>query len=46
MASIINLNNICKIVLKKKEKSYDFEWVTRQTFSQWFVNYTHLKEGA
>ena len=38
MASIINLNNICKIVLKKKEKSYDFEWVTTQTFSQWFMN--------
>lgn len=38
MASIINLNNICKIVLKKKEKSYDFEWVTNQTFSQWFMN--------
>lgn len=38
MASIINLNYICKIVLKKKEKSYDFEWVTTQTFSQWFMN--------
>lgn len=38
MASIINLNNICKIVLKKKEKSYDFELVTTQTFSQWFMN--------
>ena len=38
MASIINLNNICKIVLRKKEKTDDFKWVTRQTFSQWFMN--------
>ena len=38
MANIINLNNICKIVLRKKEKTDDFKWVTRQTFSQWFMN--------
>lgn len=36
--SIINLNQICKIVLKKTEKTNEFKVVEKPTFKQWFLN--------
>ncbi len=36
--NIINLNQICKIVLKKTEKSDEFKVVEKPTFKQWFLN--------
>lgn len=36
--SIINLNQICKIVLKKTEKTNEFKVVEKPTFKQWFFN--------
>ena len=36
--SVINLNQICKIVLKKTEKTDEFKVVEKPTFKQWFLN--------
>ena len=36
--SIINLNQISKIVLKKTEKTDEFKVVEEPTFKQWFLN--------
>ena len=36
--SIINLNQICKIVLKKTETTDEFKIVEKATFRQWFLN--------
>lgn len=39
--NIINLNQICKIVLKKTEKTDEFKIVEKATFKQWFLNLFH-----
>lgn len=36
--NIINLNQVNKIVLKKREKTDEFKVVERPTFKQWFLN--------
>ena len=36
--NIINLNQICKIVLKKTEKTDEFKIVELPTVKQWFLN--------
>jgi len=36
--SIINLNQISKIVLKKTQKTDEFKVVEEPTFKQWFLN--------
>ena len=37
--NIINLNQICKIVLVKKEVTSDYEWVeSSENFFEWFKN--------
>ena len=37
--NIVNLNQICKIVLVKKEKTNDYEWVENsENFFEWFKN--------
>lgn len=36
--NIINLNQICKIVLTKTEKTDKFKVVEKPTFKQWFLN--------
>lgn len=35
---MINMNQICKIVLVKERKTDDYKWVETQTSSQWFKN--------
>lgn len=36
--NIINLNQICKIVLVKTKKTDEFKVVEKPTFKQWFLN--------
>ena len=36
--NIINLNQICKVVLKKTEKTDEFKIVESPTIKQWFLN--------
>ena len=42
--NVINLNQICKIVLKKTEKTNEFKVVEIPTFKQWFLNLFRKKK--
>ena len=43
--NIVNLNQICKIVLVKKEKTNDYEWVENsENFFEWFKNLFRKKK--
>ena len=38
--NIINLNNICKVVLVKKQKTDRYEWIEMsENISEWFKNF-------